>query len=203
MSQPKQDKLFNLGPIDVKPVKKIEELKEDFVEPVVDRTRSPEFIRDVPHTQRDWEEWYDQQDELAGKDVNKDYKPRITYLHAKSKKKIEKWLETNAPNASHIKSISGYWKGNTENRNTIYLEDYSDFTVPEEELKHFLNGRTLHQLYEIDYRTISSCPSAITERIRNRFNWKIICSKNPPDDIQYENPTENWQNYFNEVIDLN
>lgn len=203
MSQPEDPK--KLEHVEEKPEKKmetIEELKEEFEEPVVDRSRSPAFIRDVPHTQRDWEEWYEHQDKLAGKNVE-DYKPRITYLHAKSKRKIENWLENNAPNASHLKSISGYWKGYVENKNTIYLEDYSDFTVPEEELKDFLSEKPLHQLFKIDYRTVSSCPKTVSEKIRNKFKWKIICSKNPPSDIQYENSKENWQTYFKEVIDLN
>ena len=201
MSQPIHEQPEILNQVEEKPEKKIEELEEDFEEPI-NRTRSPPFIRDVPHTQRNWEEWYDEEDELLGKDT-KDYRPRITYLHAKSKKKIQDWLERNAPNSSHLKSISGCWKGYTENKETIYLEDYSDFTVPEDELKDFLSGNPLHQLFKIDYRTLSSCPKTTSQIIRNRFNWKIICSKNPPDDIQYEDSTENWNNYFQEVIDLN
>ena len=135
----------------------------------------------------------------------KEKKPKVTFIHSKNKKNIENWLKLNIDekSTSYLNLINGCWKGYCKESTIGVMENFSDFTVSEKKLKNFLKKKTLNQIISIDYNTISSMPELITKKVPNEFEWKIICSKNPPEDIHYENSKENWNKFFNEVIDLN
>ena len=206
MSQSKNEnqqpeKLEEVNKMPEKKMETIEEIKEE-----PDRTRTPEYIRDVSHTQRNWEEWYAEQDKIAGKNLPKkdNLKPRITFVHSKSKRKIEEWLDKNTDfmKTSYLRNISGYWRGYCEDTETAVLENYSDFTLTENKLKKFLGTKPINQLLSVNYNTISRCPEIITKKVPNKFKWKIICSKNLPTEIDYEGSTINWKTYFKELIEL-
>lgn len=203
-NQQQNEKLEEITKMPEKKMETIEENKEEINEP--DRTRTPEYIRDVSHTQRNWEEWYAEQDRITGKIPLKknNLKPRITFVHSKSKRKIEEWLDKNTDfmKTSYLRNISGYWRGYCEDTETAVLENYSDFTLTENKLKKFLGTKPLNQLLSVNYNTISRCPEIITKKVPNKFKWKIICSKNLPTEIDYEGSTTNWKTYFKEIIEL-